>query len=254
MLLISRVLSLFSPLAIAGTFALLFLSADSFYYVVLSSLAILVLSLWALIKLNLKSGEAGGDWFYIFQGVMLVAGFLLLFVFLENVWFKIGLWLLISLILFFYYDGLFKIFHARKLTEEKLLNYQSLLACLSVFCLSSGLFGLKDFVGFNIWLIVPAVWLMIFLLNWLAWRKTAQKLSLVYPVAAAVIGAEIFWAIGNLPLVYYLKGLIFALLYLGLTVSLDSQLNRHWSGHRVKNYLLTIALLILLILATARWF
>ncbi|MDP2586687.1 MAG: hypothetical protein Q8P32_02855 [Candidatus Komeilibacteria bacterium] len=254
MLLIARILSLFSPVAIAGTFALLFLAGSNFYYVVFSSLTIAALSLWALTKLRIKSGEEAGGWFYIWQGLMLTAGFLLLFVFLENNWFKIGLWLMISVTMFFYYNGLFKIFHARFLPEEKMLNWRPLLAGLAVFCLGSGLFGLHDFISFNIWLIVGFVFVMIFFSDWTYRKITAGRAAAVYAGAAALIGAEIFWAIGNLPLVYYLKGLIFSLFYLGLTVSLDSRLNRHWPGSRVKNYLLTIAVLILLILVTARWF
>lgn len=254
MLLIARFLSLFSPLALAGTFALLFLAGSNFYYVVLASLTITTLSLWALTKLKLKGGAETGGWFYIWQGLMLTTGFLLLFVFLENSWFKIGLWLLVSLVLFFYYNAIFKIFHARFFSEEKLLNYRTLLAGLAVFCLSSGLFGLKDFVGFNVWLIIGLIFLMVFVSDWLYRKMAVRQTAVIYAATAALIGAEIFWAIGNLPLVYYLKGLIFSLFYLGLTVSLDSQLNRRWPGSRVKNYLLTIAFLILLILATARWF
>lgn len=254
MLLIARILSLFSPVAVAGTFALLFLAGSNFYYVVLSSLTITLLSLWALIKLKLKSGEETGGWFYVWQGVMLTAGFLLLFVFLENNWFKIGLWLMVSVTMFLYYNGLFKIFHARFLSEEKMLNWRPLLAGLAIFYLSSGLFGLHDFIGFNVWLIVGFVFSMIFFSDWSYWKITAGKPAAIYAGTAALIGAEIFWAIGNLPVVYYLKGLIFSLFYLGLTVSLDSQLNRRWPASRVKNYLLTIALLIVLVLATARWF
>lgn len=254
MLLIARILSLFSPLALAGTFTLLFLAGSNFYYVVLASLTIAALSLWALTKLNFKSGETTGDWFYIWQGLMLTAGFLLLFVFLENSWFKVGLWLLVSATMFFYYNGLFKIFHARFLPEEKMLNWRPLLAVLAIFCLSAGLFGLHDFVGFNIWLTMALVFFVIFLGDWFYCRLLAKQSALVYAGAMALIGAEIFWAIGNLPVVYYLKGLIFSLFYLGLTVSLDSQHNRQGPGARVRNYLLTIAALILLILATARWF
>lgn len=254
MLLIARILSLLSPLALAGTFALLFLAGSNFYYVVLASLTIALLSLWALTKLNLKSGEVAGDWFYVWQGLLLVAGFLLLFVFLENNWFKIGLWLLVSVIMFFYYNGLFKIFHARFLTEEKMLNWRPLLGGLAIFCLSAGLFGLHDFVGFNIWPTMAAVFLIVFLSDWFYCRLLAKQSALIYASVSAFIGAEIFWAIGNLPLVYYLKGLIFSLFYLGLTVSFDSQLNRNWPGSRVKNYLLVIVILIALVLATARWF
>lgn len=254
MLLIARILSLISPLALAGLLALLFLSVAGFYFVVSAGLLIAALSSWSLVKLTLKPIDRRGGFFYIFQIIALVAGFLLLFAFLENFWFKAALWLLISALLFFYYDNLFKIFHARLRGEEKMLVYRSLTAGLTAFCLAAGLFGLHDFIGFSIWLNVAAVFGLVFLQDWLFWKRQAQKSALVYAVCSALINAEIFWAISNLPLVYYLKGLIFALFYLALMVSLDSQLDRRWTGDRVKNYLLVIGLLILLALATARWF
>ncbi|MFA6304948.1 MAG: hypothetical protein WCV73_00470 [Patescibacteria group bacterium] len=255
MLLLAKVLSVFSPLAIGGVLSLLFLQNSNLALLAGISLAITGLSLWVMLKLNLKEKAISlGGGFYIFQGIFFIFSYLVLFLFLESIWFKSGLLALALLALYFYYGRLFKLFYTAKLSEPKFNFDPFLLGKLTVLFIGISAFGFKDFLSYNTWPILGGVMLAVFFLDWLKRRLSDKFTAWRSSFVATLVLGEIFWALSALPVVYYLKGLIFALFYLALSVSLDSYFNRHFSKTVAKNYLLTIAFIIILILATARWF
>ena len=253
-MLLARILSVISPLIIGGLLAVLFWQESKFYYVFILSLVFALLTLWWLIKISGSIKRFKQAVFYLLKGGLFVFGSLLFFILLENLWFKIVLVIFTWLVLFFYYHKLFiQLFKKSIFKQELKPFYFNFLEIVTIFFISSGLFGLKDFLNYKmIWLIL-LVFFLIFILFYFN-EFTYRKNRLVYSLVTAVIMAEVFWAVLSLSLAYYLKGILFSFIYLIFIISIDSSFKKEQNRNLLKNYLIVIFIVILLILLTARWF
>ena len=193
--------------------------------------------------------------FYLLMGLLLSAGYLFFFIFLEHQLIKGLAGLLAVFALFYYYHQLFFHFFQRPLTatDEPLnLNFSE---TVIVFFWSIALFGLKDFLNYQTVFLCLAVFVLIFLINWLLQAVLYQQGQLVlFSLAVAVMMTEFFWAFLSLSLVYYLKGLLLAFAYLGLQMSREIYFRKIENRHLLRNYLLLILAAALAILLSARWF
>ena len=103
---------------------------------------------------------------------------------------------------------------------------------------------------------MPLVGLAIFLLQEIYFYFYSESLNqkLSFGLVSAVIFMEIFWALVSLPLVYYVKGVIFSLIYAVYLLLREYYLKESLSKKFIRNYLIIIIAVICLILFTARWF
>ncbi len=256
MLLLARISSIFAPLALVGLLAWL-LGSGNFYVVLAGASALIILSVW---HLGRSSGRLKGwqSWsFYFFKGLLFLASALMFFVFLEDWVFKASWLLLTAAVLFFYYQLLFhELFLEASFRPEAQAFFSNFVDVTAVFLFSAAIFGLNDFLNYPVGWLVSAVFLLIWLIAWFNGRLlsiASAKSVWLENLAVAVVLAEIFWALSSLALVFYLKGLIFSLIYLAVIVSLSDYLKERQKG-LVKKYLFIIGFLIILLLLTARWF
>lgn len=255
-MLLARILAVISPLFSGGLFFILFFKEKSFYLILLLSGCLTLLSIFWLLKKSGQVKKISAYIFYLLMGLLLTAGFLLFFMFLEDQLIKVAALILAIFALFYYYQQLFSYFIKKPLVNAGdwplNLNFPE---TVIVFFWSMVLFGLKDFLSFPAWLLCLAVLILVFSVNWLVQTVIYQKSQpVLFSLALAVMMAEFFWAFLSLSLVYYLKGLLLTLIYLGLQMTREIYSRKIENRHLLRNYLLVILAVVLAILFSARWF
>jgi hypothetical protein len=256
-MLLYRILSAISPLLITLTAVFLFWYEKQYYYF-LAAAVVLTLGLgWLLIRGSSNKKDADNWVFYLLSPGLLVLSSFGLLLFLESFWLKLILLIILLAVLWTYFDNLYKQFYFHRLFLSKKPYFQiSLMEALIVFFSLAGIFGLRDFLNFSLIWSILLVGLAIFLLQKIYFyfysESTSQKLT--FSLVSAVIFMEIFWALVSLPLVYYVKGIIFTLIYGIYLLLREYYLKESLSKKFIRNYLIIIMAVILLILFTARWF
>ena len=120
----------------------------------------------------------------------------------------------------------------------------------------SSLFGLKDFVGYYLAYLFLTLAVIVFFLVWgnLTVSELKQGDEWSYALLTTVVAAELFWAIAALSLIFYLKGVVFAFIYLVFLSYRLSVIDPGFSRKYFKYYVIFSLIVVLMILLTAKWF
>lgn len=256
-MLLARALSIISPFFISLVMGLLVFSPAKFYYPIILSVCLTLATIWLLIKLSHQVKQPRVVFFYILQGLLYLLGAILFLLFLESLWFKLGLVVLTFLVLLFYYNQLFSQLYKQSVlkTEPQFFTF-NFLEILAVFFFASSFFGLRDFLNWPLVWLILALFCLIFIIDLFNRLVVYQPERLVFldSLIASLVLTEIFWGILGLALVYYLKGVIFSLIYLVFTVSSYIYYKKVQPANIFKVYLIIALIIAGVILLTARWF
>lgn len=252
----ARIISLISPFAI-----FVFLSASlrepgSFFYFLGLSVLLCVLTLWLIFKASPVKKQWPEKSVYFFYGTFLIISSQAFFAMLENFWFKIGLLALTLAGLLWFFNHLFKRAQARALSLSAGILPLNLYEETMVFLAVSSLFGLRDFASYRLSLLLPILLVFVFCLTVgnLYLSGFSAKKELAISIALSVMSVELFWALSALSLAYYLKGLLFAFLYLFLLYCRLSVTDPDFRAKRLRVYLIISLIAIAVVLFTAKWF
>lgn len=250
-----RILSFLVPLIIALLWSFLFWRANLTYLIFIISGLLTFLGSWWLVIKKVKSKKE--CFFYSFFSVLIVFSGLVSFLFIENLVLKIILVLLVIILFFLYLNQLFIQFFKKSLVkQERLWLFFRLALTLIIFLASSSLYGLKDFIGTSVILLLIFFIILVLILSWYSeWQKFDFRIRIFFfRILLAIIMGELFWAISLLPLIYYLKGVLLAIFYLVFNESIIWHFDKRYQPKLIRSYLIIVIILVLLILATAQWF
>ncbi|MFA6254861.1 MAG: hypothetical protein WC675_02355 [Patescibacteria group bacterium] len=224
------------------------------YWLMPLALGLIILSVWQLVGRKLFSPNF---WQILLTPLLLFAGTLLFFIFLEGQFFKQAFLVCVVILFWAFFEVVFLKFHLRiKYQAYSLENIIIHLGLITIFLIASGFYSLAIFLGFS-WVILLIIFMVVnILLNYqLAWTsgKTFAA-ALPYILVVTILISEIFWAAIFLPTSVYVSGLIVTISYY-----LVGGLARNWlleikESKVVKRYLLISVLALIIILATAKWF
>lgn len=134
-------------------------------------------------------------------------------------------------------------------------NVTSLVTVVTAFYLFSTAFALKLLLGYPFWLLTVLVGLAgtLFAIEIIWSEKLSPWRFWSMPMTIGLVVAELFWALNYLPAGYFVNGLIVTvMLYLSVNLGRFA-LKRALQPAVVKRYLLIAALMLLLVLLSARW-
>jgi len=253
----ARIISILGPILAFGALAWLFKSPEYFYYLLFLASVIISFSLWSLFKASKSEKTIKERFIYLVFSLLLILSSQGLFIMLEIPLIKWGIWLLGFALTLWYFNNLFKRLFNHNLfifKEEALLF--NLYEAVIIFFTASTLFGLKDFINYNLGYLFLVLALIVFFLVWGNLRVSELKKGeeWIYALLTCLITVELFWAMAALSLAFYLKGIIFAFVYLIFLsyrlMIVDASFNRKYFKH----YVVFSLILILAILLTAKWF
>lgn len=126
---------------------------------------------------------------------------------------------------------------------------------LSVYFISSGIYGLQAFLNLPVWvLILIFIFFIYFIINQFFWTlKLDKATSLFYSLVMVLLMVELAWTVSFLTLSYYVLGLILAECYYILAGLSKYYLLGKLEARVIKLYLGFGLSTIILVLLTARW-
>jgi len=253
MILIRRIAIIFSIIVIGGLFEFL-LWKPEWYYVFISLLEILIISLlfwlsWK--KIEIKEACSliitpffflGFSFVFIFfmEGSLLEQLVILTIVFL---W-----WTFIENVFLFFYQPV-------RYQPYSLENITSYLNLITVFLVSSSLHSFIIFLGFSGALSLLLIFLitLLLVLQMIVINKISIKKNFGLIITLALMIAELFWVTKFLPSSYLVNGLIIAISYYLLTGIISHWFLESLDKKVLKRYLGISGTLFLLIVLSARW-
>jgi len=248
-----RLWSFLLPLLIALVWASLFWQRNWTYGVLLLAVLLSFGGSWLLVAGKISSFKE--KLFYAGFGLLLVLSSLFAFLLLENIFLKIILAIATIALFFFYVNELFIQYWQKVLPQNsRLFLFFRFAQILVVFWLASGLFGLRDFLGIHFFYLGIALFVLISLIgcySGVLQPASLKRWQLIFIISLLIM--EMFWALGLLPLVYYLKAAFLAIFYALTSEVLNWHFSRSVSFKFIRNYLILAIILILLLLAAAQW-
>jgi len=193
---------------------MLFWRVNLTYGVLIIVCGLVFIATWWLILKKVKSKKEA--LFYSFFNLLIILSGLTALLFIENLFLKISLAIFVIVSSFLYLNELFVGFfkeHFHK--SERLWLFFRIFQIIIIFLAATSLYGFRDFLSIRlVWLLI-ILFVLAFILfhynNWSAWKTSIGRTSFISLLALVVI--QLFWAVSLLPLVYYLKGIIIAILY-----------------------------------------
>lgn len=142
-----------------------------------------------------------------------------------------------------------------KYQKNSLENLSSYGNFLSIFFISSGVYGMQSFLGANVWLLM--LFLLLFttiIIHQVFWaNKILTKSSFLFIIILPLAFLEIAWSISFLSLSYYVLGLILAVCYYMVIGIVRFYLIGRLDAQIIRLYLIFGFLSIFSVLLTSRW-
>lgn len=247
-------LSFLLPIIVGLAFGLLFWQARlAFSVIMVESLAVFF-GTWLLVVKRVKL-RPEAIFYALFSLLVSLSGFAL-FIFIENLWLKIGLALLAVLLLYYYLHQLFIQYFKESLPKlERLWLFFRLAQVWLIFLIAGSLFGLRDFLSTPLAVLTIIFFLVVIIINgYNNWQNWDVRIKKIYCRSLfALMMAQLFWAVALLPLVYYLNGMIVAIFYAIINELITWHFERKIPVKSMKIFLVFAFILLILIMATAQW-
>lgn len=253
MILINRLLSILSSLAVFIILELLFFRPRFLIPLVIILVVAVSLTVLSLNNWQIKKREG---WNFLITPLLFVASGFLLIIFLEG---AVLNHLVIIFISVFYGVLLENIFHYlhqpinyQPYSLENIFNYVSLITGFFVY---TSFFGLIIFLNFPLWVLLILSFLvtlvLIYQIIWI--NKVAVGAKMIYLFILSLILTEVFWVVHFWPTSYLVSGLILSLIFYLIVNLARIYLKASLTREMVKRYLLIALIVLLLTLATAQW-
>ncbi|MBI4714192.1 hypothetical protein HY771_03345 [Candidatus Uhrbacteria bacterium] len=246
-----------TPFAIGLIASLGFASLFLIWFPPLLSLAITII-LIALLYARLLHFKVRTFQFWHFLGtpiLYLLASFGMIFLF-EQPTISLALAILSVLFLVLFSEYIFQFTHLTSQYQPYSIEYLTLLLnVLTIFFLSSVAYGVNLLVQTPLWALAPIFFLLsLFILYGTLWvSKVDEARSKPYAIAGSILTTEFFVTLAFLPSGLYTNAALITLffyLFLGLT---RAEVRHKLSKQVALRYLITSAILLILIVASANW-
>jgi len=193
-------------------------------------------------------------WHYIFNPLIFIWSAILLLLFFENTYFKHFFALGAAVYIIFYFENLFYyVSSGKEKNEENFSRTTNIMNVVSVFFLAAGLYGVKTFIQLPTWILATVFFALsstlIYGAFWVikpVWRDIILEIFIV-----ALIVTELFIALSFLPIGFYADGAILGIIYYMLAGIMTNFLKKGEAPYR--RYLAIGSLLLLFVIATAKW-
>jgi len=195
-------------------------------------------------------------WLFLSPAFFLAVAAFFLLLFLEGSGMKILVITLATFLIWLFAENLFAFLHLPRAYQVNALEHLSLVVnVVSIYFFSTALFATRLFLSAPLWLLVPIFAVVTFVLAvstfWIC--KTEKERLLPNALGGTLLATELFVVLTLLPGGFFPNAALLTLffyLFLGIVrAKLLNKLNKSI----LKRYLLTVALLTLIIIFTARW-
>lgn len=211
-------------------------------------------SIWQLTGRHITSQKF---WRFVITPVLFSAGALIYLIFLKSELFKQVFLLGYVIMIWISLEVIFLRFNFRpKYQVHSLENIFTHLDIITIFLVSSGLYSLIAFLGFDLWTMLSILAVVVLALSYqLVWTSDATIGSgWPFALVLTLTVSESFLAVSYLPTSVYVGAMMVSLSYYCV-----GGLSRNWflgnrGGKVVRRYLVTGAILAVLVLVTAKWF
>jgi hypothetical protein len=193
-------------------------------------------------------------WHYIFNPLIFAWSAILLLLFFENIYFKHLFVLGIAVYIIFYFENLFYYLSSGKeKNEDNFSRAANIMNVVSIFFLAAGLYGVKTFIQLPVWmlgiiffifsgaLVYGALWIVKPVFRDIFWEI----------LVVSLIITELFVALNFWPIGFYADGAVLGILYYIIAGILVNFLKKGVAPY--KRYLIIGSILLLAVLATAKW-
>ncbi|HBR80699.1 MAG: hypothetical protein UX09_C0046G0015 [Candidatus Uhrbacteria bacterium GW2011_GWE2_45_35] len=237
---------------IAGSLALFWFPTQPFVVAGLA-LALLFILLSRLADWNFKKIDA---WILLGIPFLLAVSSFFLLLFLEGNGMKILVITLATCLIWLFAENLFTYLHLPAAYQVNALEYLSLVVnVVSVYFFTTALFAVRLFLSAPLWKLVPFFALFVFALTaatfWVC--KIEKEKVLVNSLGGTILFCELFVVFSFLPASFFSNaGLLTLFFYLFLGI-VRSQLLEKLNKIVLRRYLVTVFIIALLIVWTARW-
>jgi hypothetical protein len=251
---INRFFSLILAILIFIGFEVLFKKPDWIYFLILYFIFVTAALIWQAIGKGLIT--FGARWKFLITPLSLVLSGLFFIIFLENLFLKHFLAILISILVGFFLENIiiYIYFHERY-QASSLENISNYLNLISIFFFTSSIFGVFSFLNISLWLltilILVIVALLIYETMWI--NKFFSFKKWIYILVISLISVETFWAVTFLPVSFYVSGAILTIVYYILSGLSRNYLLGILDKRILKRYLIVSIIVLILILGTAKW-
>lgn len=193
-------------------------------------------------------------WHYLSSPLIFTWSAILLLLFFENIYFKHFFIFGAGVYIVFYFENLFYYLVMRgNETQISFLRMTNIMNVVSVFFLASGFYGIKTFLQVPIWVLTFIFFIfssgLMYTSLWIIKQKFKEIVWEV--VIVALLISQVFLFINFLPIGFYASGTLVGVLFYILSGIVTNHLRENKIPY--KRYLIVGAILILLVVLTARW-
>lgn len=223
-------------------------------FLVYAALAITVLIFLGMLAPKQRFLDGAEFWHYIFNPLIFSWSAILLLLFFENIYLKHFFVLGVGIYIIFYFENLFYYLSSGKeKNEDNFSRAANIMNVVSIFFLAAGLYGVKTFIQLPIWmlgviffgfsgaLVYGALWVV----------KPVFKDIFWDILVVSLIITELFVALNFWPIGFYADGAVLGILYYIMAGILVNFLKKGAAAY--KRYLIIGSILLLAVIATAKW-
>ncbi len=166
------------------------------------------------------------------------------------------LFIFVSILLYYYFKFIYYyLINHSKYSERSLEYFSSYANFLSVYLISSAVFGFQAFLNIPIWtLMILILFFLIMIVYEVMWINNISKPQAYFYMALVCLAVfELAWAISFLTLSFYILGLLIAIVYYVLIGLVRFYLLEIINKKIIKTYLLLGSVSILIVLLTSNW-
>jgi len=166
------------------------------------------------------------------------------------------LFIFVTILLYYYYRFIyFYLINPNKYKEQSLEYFSSYANFLSVYLITSAIFGFQAFLNIPIWILMLFILLFLIMIVYeVMWvNKLIEPKSYFYMILVCLAVFELAWAISFLTLSYYILGLLLAITYYVLIGLVRFYLLDIINKKIIKTYLILGSISIFIVLLTSHW-
>ncbi len=254
----SRFLPLVIPLLVFILFETLYFKPDSIYLILVFALLLFLFSARQLISASTKNEK----WY----NIVLLPIYLSLSTVLLSIMIPIDyffgkfliqvLFIFVTILLYYYFRFLyFYLINPSKYKKHSLEFFSSYANFLSIYLLTSAIFGFQTFLNTPIWFLMLLMLIFVIMIVYEAiWiNQIIGPKSYFYITLICLTIFELAWAISFLTLSYYILGLLIAIAYYVLIGLVRFHLLDIINRKIIKTYLTLGFASLLIVLLTAHW-
>lgn len=254
MILLKRLIPIITPIIIFAAMEMLFLWPSLIYFFIVGMILVLGLATWQIIGKGLVHTEA--RWFYLLTPISFLVSGIIFILFLEQAWVKHTLALALSFFLGVFLENIFSyIYRHEKYQANSLENISNYLNLTSVFFLNASLFGFALFLSLPLWELSLISLVISFILTfqtiWI--NKIRPAAAWLHIIVICLILFEVFWTLSFLPTAFYVNGLVMTAAFYFTNNLTRLNLTGRLSKTLLVRYCVLCAIILLVVLLTAKW-